>query len=66
MTIDDISTISGGLFATGALFILLIFSLLSFGILRMFQQKIRAGWFSFAGAVVSAGAFALILDQWFV
>jgi len=66
LTVEDISTISGGLFVTGAIFILLIFSLLSFGILRMFQQKIRAGWFSFAGAVVSAVAFGLILNEWFV
>ncbi|MFC0330726.1 hypothetical protein [Paenibacillus sepulcri] len=66
LTVGDISAISGGLFATGAIFILLIFSLLSFGILRMFQHKIRTGWFSFAGAVVSAVAFGLILNQWFV
>ncbi|BBH19594.1 hypothetical protein Back11_09390 [Paenibacillus baekrokdamisoli] len=66
MTLVDVSTISAGLFITGAIFILLIFSLLSFGILKMFQLQIRAGWYSFAGAVVSGVAFGLILNQWFV
>lgn len=66
MTLVDVSSVSAGLFITGAVFILLIFSLLSFGILQMFQQRQRAGWYSFAGAVVSGVAFWVILDQWFV
>ncbi|WP_258881673.1 hypothetical protein [Paenibacillus sp. sptzw28] len=66
LTVDDISTISADLFITGAIFILLIFSLLSFGILKMFQQKNRAGWYSFVGAVLSGVAFGLILKQWFL
>ena len=66
MTLVDVSQISAGLFVLGAVFILLIFSLLSLGILRMFQLRFRAGWVSFGGAVVSAVAFYLILDRWYV
>ncbi|WP_274650429.1 hypothetical protein [Paenibacillus humicola] len=66
MTVDDVSNIPAGLFITGAVFILLIFSLISLGILKMFQQQVRAGWFSFAGAAVSAVAFGIILNIWFV
>ncbi|MFC5652168.1 hypothetical protein ACFPYJ_24230 [Paenibacillus solisilvae] len=66
LTLVDVSAISAGLFITGAIFILLIFSLLSLGVLRMFQLKVRAGWYSFAGAVVSGAAFAVILNQWFL
>ncbi|WP_308634536.1 hypothetical protein [Paenibacillus silvisoli] len=66
MTTVDVSEISAALFITGAIFIMLIFSLLSLGILRMFQQRVRAGVYSFAGAVVSGIAFGLILNQWFV
>lgn len=66
MSLTDVSAISADLFVLGALFILLIFSLLSFGILRMFQLRFRAGWFSFGGAVISAAAFAYILERWYV
>ncbi|RAP78074.1 hypothetical protein [Paenibacillus montanisoli] len=66
MTTVDVSEISAALFITGAVFIMLIFSLLSLGILKMFQQRFRAGWYSFAGAVVSGIAFGFILNQWFV
>ncbi|CAH1206978.1 hypothetical protein PAECIP111893_02664 [Paenibacillus plantiphilus] len=66
MSLVDVSNVSAGLFITGAIFILLIFSLLSFGILKMFQQQVRTGWYSFAGAVVSSVVFGLILNQWFI
>jgi len=66
MSVVDVSDISPGLFITGAVFILLIFSLLSLGILRMFQLRHRAGWLWFGGAAVSAIVFWLILDRWFV
>ncbi|WP_225442881.1 hypothetical protein [Paenibacillus lycopersici] len=62
----DVSQVSAALFITGAIFIMLIFGLLSFGILRMFQLKYRAGTYSFIGAVVSAVAFGIILNTWFV
>lgn len=66
MTVTDVSKISADLFILGVVFILLIFSLLSLGVLRMFQQRFRAGWISFGGAVVSAIVFFLILDRWYV
>ncbi|EXX86658.1 hypothetical protein BG53_05625 [Paenibacillus darwinianus] len=66
MTAVDISQVSAGLFITGAIFILLIFSLLSLGILRMFQLRFKAGWLSFAGAVASGVFFIGVLDRWFM
>ncbi|TYP72710.1 hypothetical protein [Paenibacillus methanolicus] len=62
----DVSNVSASLFVTGALFILLIFSLLSLGVLQMFQQRFRNGAFSFAGALVSGVAFGIVLNQWFL
>ncbi|WP_127530070.1 hypothetical protein [Paenibacillus kobensis] len=66
MTLVDVSSVSAGLFVLGAVFIMLIFSLLSFGVLSMFQLRFRTGWFSFAGAVVSAVVFGLILNTWYL
>ncbi|GMK37998.1 hypothetical protein PCCS19_10520 [Paenibacillus sp. CCS19] len=66
MTLVDVSSVSPALFVIGAVFIMLIFSLLSLGILKMFQLRYRSGWFSFAGAVVSAAVFGVILNTWFV
>ncbi|WP_308858298.1 hypothetical protein [Paenibacillus sp. R14(2021)] len=62
----DVSQISAALFITGAIFIMLFFSLLSLGVLRMFQQRFRSGAYSFIGAVVSGVVFGFILNQWFV
>ncbi|NBD26379.1 hypothetical protein [Paenibacillus glycinis] len=66
MTLVDVSQISAALFITGAIFIMLFFSLLSLGVLRMFQLKYRAGAYSFIGAVVSGVVFGIILKTWFV
>jgi hypothetical protein len=66
VTLVDVSEVTPALFITAAVFILLIFSLLSLGILRMFQQQFRSGWVMFAGAVVSGVAFGIILARWFV
>lgn len=66
MTLVDVSNVSPALFVVAAVFIMLIFSLLSLGILKMFQLRYRTGWFSFAGAVVSSVAFGIILNTWFV
>ncbi|AZN42119.1 hypothetical protein [Paenibacillus albus] len=64
MTLVDVSQISAALFVVGAVFILLFFSLLSFGIVKMFEQRIRAGVYSFVGAVVSGVTFGIILANW--
>lgn len=66
MTLVDVSQISAALFITGAIFIMLFFGLLSFGVLKMFQLKYRAGTYSFIGAVVSGVTFGIILNTWFV
>ncbi|MCM3747270.1 hypothetical protein M3223_07875 [Paenibacillus pasadenensis] len=66
MTAVDVSNVSAGLFVLGAVFILLIFSLLSLGVLRMFQQRFRQGWFYFAGGVISAIVFYILLDLWYI
>ena len=62
----DVSQVSVGLFITGAIFILLFFSLLSLGVLRMFQLRFRAGTYSFIGAVVSGVVFGVILNNGYV
>ncbi|PLT45522.1 hypothetical protein B8V81_3953 [Paenibacillus pasadenensis] len=66
MTAVDVSNVPAGLFVLGAVFILLIFSLLSLGVLKMFQQQFRAGWLYFAGSVISAVVFYLLLDIWYI
>lgn len=65
MSVVDISNVSASLFIVGAIFILLTFGLLSFGILRMFQQKFRAGWISIAAAVVSFIVFVFVINKWY-
>nr|WP_170312279.1 hypothetical protein [Paenibacillus sacheonensis] len=62
----DVSQISATLFVLGAIFIMLVFGLLSFGILKMFQLRYRAGVYSFIGAVVSGVVFGIILNEWYV
>ncbi|WP_435171069.1 hypothetical protein [Paenibacillus glycanilyticus] len=66
MTLVDVSDISTSLFIIGVVFLLLIFGLLSLGILRMFQQRFRYGWFCFAGAVVSFIVLMIILNKWYL
>ncbi|MFS0722792.1 hypothetical protein [Paenibacillus sp. 1P07SE] len=66
MSLVNVSEVSAGLFILGAVGILLIFSLLSLGILRMFQTRFRTGWFYFGGTVVSAVVFFVLLDLWYV
>ncbi|MFX3633628.1 MAG: hypothetical protein ACE3L7_25080 [Candidatus Pristimantibacillus sp.] len=66
MSLVDVSNISATLFILGVVFLLLIFGLLSLGLLRMFQQRFRAGWISLIGAVVSFIIFMLILNRWFL
>ncbi|MEF2247223.1 MULTISPECIES: hypothetical protein [unclassified Paenibacillus] len=65
MSLVDISDVSASLFIVGAVFILLTFGLLSFGILRMFQQKFRAGWISIALAVISFIVFVFVINKWY-
>ncbi|MFD0586772.1 hypothetical protein ACFQZE_02065 [Paenibacillus sp. GCM10027627] len=66
MSLVDVSSVSATLFILGVVFLLLIFGLLSFGILRMFQQRFRVGWLCFGGAIVSFSVFMYILNRWYL
>jgi len=66
LTAVDVSSMSAGLFILNVIFLLLVFGFLSFGILSMFQQKFRRGWFSFASAVVFAFIFGIILNVYYI
>ncbi|OBR63059.1 hypothetical protein A7K91_23415 [Paenibacillus oryzae] len=66
MSLVDVSSVSAGLFILGVVFLLLIFGLLSLGILRMFQQHFKFGWICFGGAVVSFALFMWILNKWYL
>lgn len=65
MDITDVSSVSPGLFITGIIFILLVGSLLSLGVLRMFQQRKRQGSLYFVGSVVSFVAMLFVVNRWF-
>lgn len=66
MSVVDVSDVPAGLFILDVVFLLLIFGLLSYGILQMFQQRFRRGWFSFGGAVISLIVFLFILNKWYL
>lgn len=66
LTAVDVSEMSAGLFILDVIFLLLVFGFLSFGILSMFQQKFRRGWFSFGGAVAFAIVFGIILKIFYI
>lgn len=66
VSLVDVSSVSASLFILGVVFLLLIFGLLSFGIMRMFQQRYRVGWFCFAGAIISFSVFMYVLNRWYV
>jgi len=65
VVITDISHVSPAFFITGAIFILLIGSLLSWGVLSFFQQKVRKGLWLLAGAVISLAAMVFVFNTWF-
>jgi hypothetical protein len=53
VTVTDVSGVSFELFVTGVVFILLIGSFLSLGVLRLFQQRKRQGIIYLVLSVVS-------------
>ncbi|GIO11843.1 hypothetical protein J19TS2_13980 [Cohnella xylanilytica] len=65
MELTDVSNVSPGLFVTGVIFILLVGSLLSLGVLRFFQQRKRQGSLFMVGSVLSFVAMVLVVDRWF-
>lgn len=65
MVITDISHVSPAFFITGAIFILLIGSLLSWGVLSFFQQRVKRGAWLLAGAALSLAAMVFVFNTWF-
>ncbi|MGG1313613.1 MULTISPECIES: hypothetical protein [Cohnella] len=65
MGVTDVSYVSSGLFITGVLFILLIGSLLSLGILRLFQQRKRQGGLYLLGSVLAFAVMVFVVERWF-
>ena len=62
MTYVDISNISPQLFVTVLFFLLIVCPLLSLGVVRFFQQRVKAGITYIASAVVSYVVFLIIAD----
>jgi len=65
LEVVDVSDVSAGLFVTGAIFILLIGSFLSLGVLRFFQLKKRKGFMYMGLSVLSLIAMVLVVNTWF-
>lgn len=63
--ITDVSGVSAGLFITGIIFILLVGSLLSMGVLRFFQRNKGQGYMYLAGSVVSFVLMVFVVNRWF-
>lgn len=61
MSVVNISGLSPIFFTVVAIFLLFILSMLSLGILRMFQQKKRSGIVFFVLGVIGIAAFSYIL-----
>jgi hypothetical protein len=61
----DISDVSVQLFITGVIFIMMIGSFLSLGVLKLFQLKKRQGIIYLVLAVVSLISLILIVNTWF-
>lgn len=65
MDLVDVKDISVALFITGAIFILLIGSFLSLGVLRLFQERKRQGLMFLALSVVSFVGLVVSMETWF-
>ncbi|MFC5531401.1 hypothetical protein [Cohnella yongneupensis] len=67
MVVDlvDVKDISPALFITGAIFILLIGSFLSLGVLRFFQENKRQGFIFLALSVASFVGLVASVNTWF-
>lgn len=65
MSLVDVSNVSLSLFVTGAVFILLIGSFLSLGVLRMFQLRKRQGGLFLGLGVLSLVGLIISMNAWF-
>ncbi|WP_166244521.1 hypothetical protein [Paenibacillus turpanensis] len=61
MGLVDITNVTGTFIAVSMLFILGIFSLLSFALVSFFQQKIRRGWLSILWSVIVGMVFYMVI-----
>lgn len=61
----DVTQVSAGLFITGVIFILLVGSFLSLGVLRFFQLRKRQGGVYLGLSAASFVAMVLIVNTWF-
>jgi hypothetical protein len=68
MVVDlvDVSAVSANLFITGIIFIMLIGSFLSLGVLRFFQLKKRQGSLFLVLSALSFVGLIVAVNTWFV
>ncbi|WP_018757519.1 hypothetical protein [Paenibacillus terrigena] len=65
MTIVDISQIDASLFITIAVFLMVICPLLSLGVLRLFQERKRAGLTYIGGSIAGYIIFLIVIKLFF-
>ncbi|TVY04425.1 hypothetical protein [Cohnella terricola] len=66
MDLVNVSEVSAGLFIAGIIFIMLIGSFLSLGVLRFFQLKKKQGGVYLSLSAASFVAMVLVVNTWFV
>lgn len=64
MGLTDITGVTAPFFITSALFIILILSGFSIGVLRFFQGRRKPGIISIVIAILSCVGFGVILNNW--
>lgn len=65
MQLVDVSNVSLGLFVTGAVFIMLVGSFLSLGVLRFFQLRKRQGGLYLGLSALSLATMIWVINTWF-
>lgn len=65
MSLVNVEDVSPALFITGVIFILLIGSFLSLGVLRFFQENKRQGFMFLALSAVSVAGLVVTVNTWF-
>ncbi|WP_027085091.1 hypothetical protein [Cohnella panacarvi] len=65
MSLVNVEDVSLALFVTGVIFILMIGSFLSLGVLRLFQENKRQGFLFLALSVVSVAGLVFTVNTWF-
>lgn len=65
MWVVDVSNVSPAFFITGAIFLLLIGSLFSLGVISLFQQRVKRGLRLFALAALALVLMVYVINRWF-